>query len=105
MGIVTTQPGRHAVHLDQAHNIDLLVCAAATPSSNAYAAASAQVLLEAIVLTGYSWQQNGATMPDAMLAIFKLTGVAVRDETTGLTFKELDLLSALDEVCGGVRGE
>ena len=102
MAIGATQPGRHAVHLDRAHNIDLLVCAAATSSSNAYAAASAQVLREAIELTGYCWQRHGATMPDAMLSIFKLTGVAVRDETTGLTFKELDLLSALDEVCGGI---
>ena len=44
-------------------------------------------------------------MPDTILAIFKLTGIAVRDEATGLTFKELDLLAALDEVCGGVHGE
>ena len=98
MGIGATQAGQHAVHLDRCHGIDLLVCAAATSSSNAYAAASAQVLREAIEKSGYCWQQDGATLPDAMLAIFKRCGVTVYDEATGITFKELDLLAALDEV-------
>ena len=97
-GIGASKPGRHAVHLDRYHGIDLLVCATATSSSNAYAAASTQVLREAIEKSGYTWQNDGATMPDAILAIFQRTGITVEDEITGLTFKELDLLAALDEV-------
>lgn len=98
MGIGATRPESHEAYLDRYGNIDLLVCAQATSSSNAYAAAGAQVLREAIEKSGYRWQANGETLPEAMLAIFKRTGGAVHDEATGLTFKELNLLAALDWV-------
>lgn len=97
-GIGGTTPGEHTVHLDRYHGIDLLACATATSSSNAYAAASAQVLREAIETSGYNWRRDGDTLPDAMLAIFHQTGVAIHDDATGLDFKELNLLAALDHV-------
>jgi hypothetical protein len=97
-GIGATTPGQHAVYLDRYHGIDLLVCAQATSSANAYAAASAQVLREAIGKFNCDWQAYGATIPDAILAIFQRTGNIVDDKATGLTFRELDLLAALDEV-------
>ncbi len=99
-GIGATIPGQHAVHLDRYHGIDLLVCARATSSSNAYAAASAQVLREAIEKSNCDWQAYGATIPDAILAIFQHTGDIIHDGATGLTFRELDLLAALNEVFG-----
>ena len=99
-GIGATRPGRREAYLDRHANIDLLVCAAATSSSNAYAAAAAQILREAIQTSGYRWQEDGETLPEAVLAIFKRTGVAVYDRATGLTFRELDLLAALDRVLG-----
>jgi hypothetical protein len=59
------------------------------------------VLREAIEKSGYAWQGDGETLPDAMLAIFQRTGITVHDQATGLTFKELDLLAAVDEVFDG----
>jgi hypothetical protein len=59
---------------------------------------SAQVLREAIGKFNCDWQAYGATIPDAILAIFQRTGNIVDDKTTGLTIRELDLLAALDEV-------
>lgn len=99
-------PGEHAVHLDRFSNTELLVAAGATSSSNAYAAASAMILREAIEKTGYSWRKDGETLPDAMMAIFQRTGVAVHDPETGLDFRELDLLAAVDHVLryGAHRG-
>lgn len=100
-GIGATVPGRHEPHLDRYSNTDLLVAAAATSSSNAYAAASAQILREAIEKAGYRWQDKGETQPDAMMAIFQETGVPIHDPATGLDFRELDLLSAVECVLGG----
>jgi len=97
-GIGAAVPGEHAVHLDRFSNTDLLVAAAATSSSNAYAAACSMVLREAIERTGYRWGQEGESLPEAMMAICRKTGVEIYDPETGLTFRELDLLAALDRV-------
>lgn len=99
-GIGATIPGRHEVHLDRFSNTDLLVAAAATSSSNAYAAAGAMVLREAIEQREYAWQERGANLPEAMLAIFRETGVPVQDPETDITFSELDLLAAVEAVFG-----
>lgn len=96
--IGATKPGRHEVHLDRFSNTDLLVCAPATSSSNAYVAASSMILREAIEKSGFRWQDLGANMADAMMAIFKRTGVEIDDPKTGVTFRELDLLAAVDYV-------
>jgi hypothetical protein len=95
-------PGRHAVHLDRFTNTDLLVAAQATSSSNAYAAASAMVLREALESSSFPWHTLGSTLPDAILALFQKTGVPVDDPATGHTFRELDLLAALDYVFGNI---
>lgn len=98
--IGATLPGRHEVHLDRYANTDLLVVAPFTSSSNAYAAGSAMILREAIAISGYRWEAHGETLPDAMMALFQATGVEVSDDATGLTFRELDLLAAVDHVFG-----
>ena len=56
------------------------------------------VLREAIEKTGYAWRADGPTLPEAMLAVFRRTGVAIEDPTSGCTFRRLDLLAALDHV-------
>lgn len=93
-----TVPGGGEAHLDRWNNTDLLVAAPATSSSNAYAAAGAQILREAIEKSGYLWRQKGETLPAAMMAIFQETGRPVDDEETGLVFAELDLLAAVNSV-------
>ena len=99
-GIGGATPGKHEVHLDRYSNVDLLAPATATSSSNAYAAACSQILREAIGEAGYDWPSDGETLPDAMLAIFRKTGVPIHDPDTGLDFRELDLLAAVDHVFG-----
>jgi len=99
-GIGATVPGRHEVHLDRSSGTDLLVTATATSSSNAYAAASAMVLREAIEKAGYPWRKDGPTLPDAILGIFRRTAVVVMDPETNREFRELDLLAALDGIYG-----
>lgn len=94
-------PGGRTAHLDRWANTDLLVAAQATSSSNAYAAAGAQILREAIAESGYRWRQMGETLPEGMMAIFQETGRPVEDAETGLTFAELDLLAAVDAVFSG----
>jgi len=98
--IGATKPGRHEAHLDRFSNTDLLVCAPATSSSNAYAAASSMVLREAIEKSGFRWQNLGGNLADAIVAIFKRTGVEIDDPKTGLKFRQLDLLAAADYVFG-----
>jgi hypothetical protein len=98
--IGATVPGRHEAHLDRYSNTDILVVAPATSSSNAYAVGCAMILREAIEVSGYNWQNDGETLPDAMMAIFQKTGVEVFDPATNLTFRELDLLAAVDSVFG-----
>ena len=97
-GIGATVPGKHEAHLDRCSNTDLLVTAEATSSSNAYAAACSMILREAIVKSGYRWQEDGTNLPEAMLAILRRTGVPIHDPATNHTFTELDLLAAVDHV-------
>jgi hypothetical protein len=98
--IGATVPGRHEVHLDRFRNTDVLVAAQATSSSNAYAAACSMVLREAIEKSDFRWQEHSADLSQAIMAIFRRTGVEIHDPATGLDFRELDLLSALDFVFG-----
>jgi hypothetical protein len=96
--IGATIPRKHEVHLDRYSNTDLLVAAEATSSSNAYAAACAMILREAIEITDYPWPRDGDNIAEAMLQIFKMTGFTVKDDATGCQFTELNLLSAVDHV-------
>lgn len=86
----------HAVHLDRFFNTDLLVCAQATSSSNAYAAGSSMILREAIERCAFPWQDWGENLPEAMLAIFKHTGWQIDDTENEMSFRELNLLAALN---------
>ncbi len=101
--IGATKQDADTAHLDRWSNVDLLVPAAATSSSNAFAAASAMVLREAIEIAGYLWADQADALPDAIMHIFRSTGVEVGDPGTGFTFRRLDLLAALDHVFS-VRG-
>src|SRR5439155_20416108 len=92
------RPGKDEVYLDRSAKIDLVVPAAATSSSNAILCGSVLLLREAIDKSGYDWKKDGPTLPDALMAIFQRTGIAVRDPGTNLTFRRLDLKAALDEV-------
>jgi len=98
IAIGATIPGKHTAHLDRFKSTALLVSATATSSSNAYAAGSAMVLREAIELGKYDWRQHGENLPVAMLTIFQQTGRKIEDPATGVTFRELDLLTALELV-------
>ena len=99
-GIGGTVPGKREAHLDRFANTDLLVAAQATSSSNAYAAACAMIVREAIEKSGYGWQENGENIADAIGAIFKRTGIPIEDPATHCEFRELDLLAAVDFVFG-----
>lgn len=98
--IGATVPGRHEAHLDRFRNTDLLACATATSSSNAYACACYQVAREAVIKTGYRWQRHGDNLADALMTLFRETGVPIHDPATGCDFRELDLLAALDALLG-----
>ncbi|MHC4871559.1 MAG: S8 family serine peptidase [Planctomycetota bacterium] len=93
-----TVPGEHRAHLDRYSNVDLLAAAVATSSSNAYSAACAMIMREAIEKTGFKWEDEGANIPEAIMKIFQQTGVKIDDPETGLEFRELDLLTAVDYV-------
>ena len=80
------RPGKDEVYLDRSAKIDLVVPAAATSSSNAILCGSVLLLREAIEKAGYDWKKDGATLPDAMMAIFQRTGVPVRDPGSDRTF-------------------
>ncbi len=97
-GIGATKPGTGEVYLDRWKKTELLAPAKATSSSNAYAAASAMVLREAIEKVKYRWRAHGPTLPDAMMDIFRKTGKPAHDPATGVAFRRLDLLAALDFV-------
>lgn len=84
------------VYNDRYSNTDLLVHAAFTSSSNAYAAACYMIWREAIEKANYNWQKHGKTMPEAAMEMFKLTGQDFFDEATGLSFKALDLKRVID---------
>jgi hypothetical protein len=99
--IGATRPGSREAHLDRWQNTDLLVAARATSSSNAYAAACAQVLREAMNVAKLDWKQHGATLPEATMAVFQQTGRQVADAASGCTFAELDLQAAVRFVMTG----
>ncbi|MBE7498573.1 MAG: S8 family serine peptidase [Verrucomicrobiaceae bacterium] len=96
IGAVT--PGGDVVTLDRSAKIDLLVPARATSSSNAILCGSAMLLREAIEKSGYDWKKDGADLASAMMKIFQTTGVEVKDGQSGLSFRRLDLMAALEEV-------
>jgi hypothetical protein len=96
IGAVT--PGKDIVILDRSAKIDLLVPARATSSSNAILCGSAMILREAIQKSGYDWKPHGPDLASAMMKIFQTTGVEVKDEKSGLSFRRLDLMAALKRV-------
>lgn len=96
--IGAVRPGKDEVYLDRHAKVDLVVPAAATSSSNAICCGAVLLLREAIVKTGYDWKQEGANLPEAMLAVLQKTGPAVKDPVSGLTFHRLDVKAALDHV-------
>jgi len=100
-----SRPDRDVAHLDRYKNTDILVPATATTSSNAHAVGCAIVLREAIEKTGYDWKADGKTLPDAMMAIFKKTGADIHDPGTGLDFKRIDLLAAVDHVFDAAKAK
>lgn len=84
------------VYNDRYNNTDLLVHAEYTSSSNAYVVGSFMIWREAVLKKNFPWQNYGKNMPEAAMAMFKLTGRDYTDEVTGLTFKALDLESVID---------
>jgi len=92
------KPGSEEVYLDRHRKVDLLVPARATSSSNAILCGSAMILREAIGKANYEWTMDGANLPEAMMAIFQKTGVLADDPATGLKFRRLDLIAALNHV-------
>ncbi|MBL9132517.1 MAG: S8 family serine peptidase [Verrucomicrobiaceae bacterium] len=93
IGAVT--PGKDIVILDRSAKIDLLVPARATSSSNAILCGSAMILREAIEKSSFDWKKHGPDFGSAMMKIFQNTGVDVKDDKSGLTFRRLDLMAAL----------
>lgn len=89
---------QEAVYNDRYANTDLLVHAQFTSSSNAYVVGSYQIWREAVMKTGFPWQEFGKTLPEAAMAIFHKTGRIYHDEATGLDFPSLNLLAAVDFV-------
>jgi hypothetical protein len=106
IAIGAVKPGAGAgakdeVYLDRSAKVALVVPARATSSSNAIVCGAAMLLREAIEKAGYDWKADGPTLPEAMLAIFQKTGPEVTDPATGLTFRRLDVMAALDRVFAG----
>lgn len=93
-------PEAEVIYLDRHRKVDLVVPAAATSSSNALACGAAMLLREAISLRKFDWKPVGATLPEAILAIFQKTGHAAHDPGSNLTFRRLDVKRALDFVWG-----
>lgn len=96
--IGAVRQGKDEVYLDRSSKIDLVVPAAATSSSNAILCGTVLLLREAIEKSKYDWKKDGPTLPDAMMAIFQRTGVAVHDPASNLTFKRLDAKAAIDSI-------
>ena len=96
--IGAVSPGKDSITQDRHEKVDLLVPAAATSSSNAIVCGVAMLLREAIEKSGYDWKQDGATVPDAMLAIMQKTGKVVEDKATQRSYRRLDTLAALEHV-------
>jgi len=98
IAVGAVRQGKDEVYLDRHPKVDLVVPAAATSSSNAIACGAAIVLREAIIETGYDWQQDGSNVVEAMLVIMQKSGVTVHDGTTNRPFQRLDLAAALAHV-------
>jgi len=97
--IGAVKPGSaDVIHLDRHEKVALLVPARATSSSNAIACGAAMILREAIENAGYDWKPDGATLPDALMAIIKKTGAKVMDPVGRRTFRRLDLAAAVQHV-------
>jgi hypothetical protein len=102
--IGAVKPGSaDVIHLDHHEKVALLVPARATSSSNAIACGAAMILREAIEKAGYDWKADGATLPDALMAIFKKTGSKVVDPAGKWTFRRLDLAAAVQHVFSQVK--
>ena len=80
-----------------------MVPAHATSSSNAILCGSAMILREAIIQADYDWSEMGGNLPEAMMKIFKNTGRTLHDPATGLTFKQLNLIEAVDFIFADVN--
>jgi dienelactone hydrolase len=96
--IGAVKPGQDVVILDRHEKVDLLVPASATSSSNAIVCGAAMILREAIAKSGYRWQADGPNLADAMMAVFKKTGVRVEDPGSKRSYPRLDLMAALEHV-------
>ena len=96
--IGAVRQGKDEVYLDRHAEVDLVVPAAATSSSNAIACGAAIVLREAILKTEYDWKVDAPNLPRALLEIMKKTGVAVHDPATKRSYQRLNLKAALDYV-------
>lgn len=96
--IGAVRPTADVVYLDRHEKVALLVPARATSSSNAIACGAAMILREAIEKAGYRWQADGSNLADALMAIFRRTGVPVKDAASGNTFRRLDLAAAVEHV-------
>lgn len=94
--IGAVKPGSaDVVHLDRHEKIALLVPARATSSSNAIACGAAMILREAIEKAGYNWKADGETLPDAMMTIFRRTGVEVKEPDVDRMYRRMDLAAAV----------
>lgn len=100
IAIGAVKPGKDEVYLDRSSKVALLVPASATSSSNAIACGAVLLLREAIEISKYDWKKDGANLPEAMLAIFQKTGVAVLDPASKRTFRRIDVKAALESVPG-----
>jgi len=98
IAIGAVKPGKDEVHLDRSAKVALLVPASATSSSNAIVCGAVLLLREAIELSKYDWKKDGSNLPEAMLAIFQRTGVAVLDPGSKRTYRRIDVKAALDAV-------
>ncbi len=96
--IGAVKPGKDEVYLDRHQKVELVVPAAATSSSNAIVCGASMLLREAIEKSAYKWEKDGDNLPEAMMSIFQNTGKAVTDPVTGITFKRLDVMAALQHV-------
>ncbi|HEV7403126.1 MAG TPA: acetylxylan esterase [Chthoniobacteraceae bacterium] len=96
--IGAVKPGADLIILDRSEKVDLLVPASATSSSNAIVCGAAMILREAIEKSQYDWKADGPNIAEAMMAIFRKTGVAVEDPGPKRNYRRLDLMAALDHV-------
>lgn len=96
--IGAVNPSTNTVFLDRYKTVDLVVPAHATSSSNAILCGAAMILREAIETAEYDWTPLGDNVPEAMMLIFQRTGTPLQDARSGVTFRMLNLLAAIDFV-------